>query len=548
MYFTIWKKMFKKKKIINLNKKNKSVKEDIVALEISNDRVFIAQLAGSINDWKLSKFDYTHFDNPIDFDDVNSRKYASRVISGLLKRNNIKTKSVALCIPLSNAIIRTVQSPLMTDDELKEAIKTKTLWENLIDIDNLNFEEYSIYHQVINKNTESNTMEILFVASKVSDIEKIIQIAIESSLKPVVIDVKCFTYKNALDINKFVSNDSEDTTAILNIGSDENYLMVIQGNNNRITEIFATPEELSSFKENENAPSASFPFLDRYCLQVEQAITEFNSIAKKAGKKPVTTIEVSSPINAVPSIIANLSKHIPTCEIRVLNIFDLITIPEQLKTKLSTLNNPSISASIIGLASRKLDVFGYYKFIEAVRNVNLLPDRERLIDQTIRKKRMKLSLIICFIFIIISSSIYFTIHQNISDKHNIFSKENLIVLKEYEMIISKIKKVNKENNSIEAATQTMQKVSSNQKLSYEILVSIKDASNSEMVIDEISYETLENIKVLGRAKTDSAIVLFMDQLRNNKKFSQVTIDNMSSDKTTKIKNFTISCKIEIKQE
>ena len=528
--------------------KDKSVKEDIIAIEISNDRVFIAQLSGSINDWQLSKFDYTHFENPIDFDDINSRKYASRVISGLLNRNNIKTKSVALCVSLSNAIIRTVQSPLMTDEELKEAIKTKTLWENLIEIDNINFDEYSIYHQVINKNTESNTMEILFVASKVSDIEKIIQIAIESSLKPVVIDVKCFTYKNALDINKFVSNDTEDTTAILNIGSDENYLMVIQGNNNRITEIFATPEELASFKENENAPSASFPFLDRYCLQVEQAITEFNSIAKKSGKKLVTTIEVSSPINALPSIIANLSKHIPTCEIRVLNIFDLITIPEQLKTKLSSLNNPSIAASIIGLASRKLDVFGYYKFIEAVRNVNLLPDRERLIDQTIRKKRMKLSLIICFIFFIISSFIYFKAHQNIANKHNLSGKENLLALKEYEIIISKIKKVNKENKSIEEATQSMQKVSSNQKQSYDILISIKNASNSEMVIDEISYETLENVKVLGRAKTDSAIVLFMDELRTNKEFLQVTIDNMSSDKTTKIKNFTISCTIEIKQE
>ena len=528
--------------------KDKSVKEDIIAIEISNDRVFIAQLSGSINDWQLSKFDYTHFENPIDFDDINSRKYASRVISGLLNRNNIKTKSVALCVSLSNAIIRTVQSPLMTDEELKEAIKTKTLWENLIEIDNINFDEYSIYHQVINKNTESNTMEILFVASKVSDIEKIIQIAIESSLKPVVIDVKCFTYKNALDINKFVSNDTEDTTAILNIGSDENYLMVIQGNNNRITEIFATPEELASFKENENAPSASFPFLDRYCLQVEQAITEFNSIAKKSGKKLVTTIEVSSPINALPSIIANLSKHIPTCEIRVLNILDLITIPEQLKTKLSSLNNPSIAASIIGLASRKLDVFGYYKFIEAVRNVNLLPDRERLIDQTIRKKRMKLSLIICFIFFIISSFIYFKAHQNIANKHNLSGKENLLALKEYEIIISKIKKVNKENKSIEEATQSMQKVSSNQKQSYDILISIKNASNSEMVIDEISYQTLENVKVLGRAKTDSAIVLFMDELRTNKEFLQVTIDNMSSDKTTKIKNFTISCTIEIKQE
>ena len=528
--------------------KDKSVKEDIIAIEISNDRVFIAQLSGSINDWQLSKFDYTHFENPIDFDDINSRKYASRVISGLLNRNNIKTKSVALCVPLSNAIIRTVQSPLMTDEELKEAIKTKTLWENLIEIDNINFDEYSIYHQVINKNTESNTMEILFVASKVSDIEKIIQIAIESSLKPVVIDVKCFTYKNALDINKFVNNDAEDTNAILNIGSDENYLMVIQGNNHRITEIFATAEELASFKEHENAPSAAFPFLDRYCLQVEQAITEFNSIAKTARKKPVTTIEVASPINALPSIIANLSKHIPGCEIRVLNILDLITIPEQLNTKLSTLNNPSISASIIGLASRKLDVFGYYKFIEAVRNVNLLPDRERLVDQTIRKKRMKLSFVICLVLFIISSSMYFKIHQNIANEYNISNKESILTLKQYETIVSKIKKVIKESKSIETATQTMQKVSSNQKQSYEVLISIKDASNSKMVIDEISYETLESIKVVGRAKTDSAIVLFMDKLRSNKKFTQVTIDNMSSDQKTKIKNFTIRCTIKIKQE
>ena len=99
--------MFKKKivvnasgiiKKININKTKKPVKEDIVALEISNDRVFISQLSGSINDWKLSKFDYTHFENNINLDDENSRKYASRVISGLLKRSDIKTKSVAFTL------------------------------------------------------------------------------------------------------------------------------------------------------------------------------------------------------------------------------------------------------------------------------------------------------------------------------------------------------------------------------------------------------------------------------------------------------------------
>ena len=104
--------MFKKKKNISIKNRGKTYKEDIIALEIGKDRVFVAQLSGSINDWKLSKFDYTHFENTINFDDENSRKYAARVISGILKRSNIKTKSVALSIPLSNAIIRTVQALL----------------------------------------------------------------------------------------------------------------------------------------------------------------------------------------------------------------------------------------------------------------------------------------------------------------------------------------------------------------------------------------------------------------------------------------------------
>jgi type IV pilus assembly protein PilN len=36
-------------------------------------------------------------------------------------------------------------------------------------------------------------------------------------------------------------------------------------------------------------------------------------------------------------------------------------------------NNKSTLSSVLGLAYRKLDVFGYYKFVTAVKNINLLP-------------------------------------------------------------------------------------------------------------------------------------------------------------------------------
>ena len=69
------------------------------------------------------------------------------------------------------------------------------------------------------------------------------------------------------------------------------------------------------------------------------------------------------------------------------NLFDPIDgllIPQQTKDKVD-LANRSYLSSVIGLAFRKLDVFGYYKFVTAVKNINLLPDRKGMI----KEKKMK---------------------------------------------------------------------------------------------------------------------------------------------------------------
>ena len=46
--------------------------------------------------------------------------------------------------------------------------------------------------------------------------------------------------------------------------------------------------------------------------------------------------------------------------------------------------NRSYLSTAIGLAFRKLDVFGYYKFV-IIKNINLLPDRSSVMKQ----KKMK---------------------------------------------------------------------------------------------------------------------------------------------------------------
>ena len=132
----------------------------------------------------------------------------------------------------------------MTDEELKKAIDTDSLWENLVQLtDNLN--DYSIFHQVINKDEKGNTMDILFVASKLSDINSYTAIIKKGGLNAVIIDVKCFALKSAVDQINQIAGSIEDSnlTAVLEFGLDENYVMILYENNPIITDIFIRSQD-----------------------------------------------------------------------------------------------------------------------------------------------------------------------------------------------------------------------------------------------------------------------------------------------------------------
>ena len=126
----------------------------------------------------------------------NQDKIAEELKLALLK-SKVSTTNAAIAIPVTSAIIRVVTAPLMTEEELKKAIDTDSLWENLVQLTD-NLADYSIFHQVINKDEKANTMDILFVASKLSDINSYTAIIKKVGLNAVIIDVKCFALKLSL--------------------------------------------------------------------------------------------------------------------------------------------------------------------------------------------------------------------------------------------------------------------------------------------------------------------------------------------------------------
>ena len=256
--------------------------EEIVGVELTNKEIRLAQITSNkANQWILEKF-YTHkVELPEDASVLDNADKMGEELSLAIQKSKITTPNAAIAIPVTSAIIRVVTAPLMTDEELQKAIDTNSLWENLVQLTD-NLDDYSIFHQVINKNDKENTMDILFVASKLADINNYTSIIKRSSLNPVIIDVKCFALKSAVDQINQISKNAEDAnlTAVLEFGLDENYLMILYENNPIITDIFIRNQDREILQNSQDQEEKE-ALVRRFITQVKQAVQDFETKYEK---------------------------------------------------------------------------------------------------------------------------------------------------------------------------------------------------------------------------------------------------------------------------
>ena len=280
--------------------------EEVIGVELTNKEIRLAQInSNKSNQWVLEKF-YTH---PIDLPDETSvLDNAEKVTTELnlaIQKSKVDVKNVAISIPVTSAIIRVVTAPLMKEEELQKAIETNSLWENLVQLtDDLN--DYSVFHQIISRNPKSNTMEILFVASKLSDVNSYSSIVKKAGLNPVIMDVKCFTLKNAFDNTLKIENKINN--ALLEIGTEDNYLIIVHDNIPVITDIFLRTNEkeaLANYSGSiQSGENDATNVIRRYSLQLKQALGDYEG---KYGTK-INNIKVISNLNNIEELIPAFKK------------------------------------------------------------------------------------------------------------------------------------------------------------------------------------------------------------------------------------------------
>ena len=496
--------------------------EEILGVEITNKEIRLAQISSNkANQWVLEKFYIHKIDLPDDAVVLENADKIGGELSIAIQKSKIKTPNAAIAIPVTSAIIRVVTAPLMKDEELQKAIETNSLWENLVQLTD-NLDDYSIFHQVINRNQKENTMDILFVASKLADINSYTSIIKSSGLNAVIIDVKCFALKSAVDQINQISNKTEDAnlTAVLEFGLDENYLMILYDNNPIITDIFLRGQDRQILKQSENLEEKE-GLVRRFVTQVKQAVQDFETKYEKR----IRNIKIVSDLENIEEYLSIFRKNLVNIGFKTFDPIDGLKIPQQLEQQLNKTNRSYLS-TVVGLAFRKLDVFGYYKFVTAVKNINLLPNRQGMAKQ----KKMKAISNFAFkgfvggvigIYVILFALSFWNIHSY-NQKLKDFSK----VKKIHTQKSKELKAVKKELKLISNTLKLSSTLKSNKDLSYRILAQIASSVPKRVRFDSVVYNGKTKVTIQGVAASDQDILKFIKNLGKQTYIKQASLSSM----------------------
>jgi len=517
----------KQTKIINafldILSKYSRADEELLGVDMSPGFIRVARLKIKDNKWSVLNL----IERPIESDSNLSLTDQSNIYTDALKdildKEKIKTKNVAISIPVSNAIIKVIDMPSMTDNEIQSAIEYESLWENIVRISE-DLSQYTIFHQVIKRHIKTNKMDLLFVASKISDINAYNKIINNAGLETIIIDVKCFATRNAFDIGvQQNAKNQGEAIAIVEFGSAENYLLVVKDDAPHITDIFVKDGDARDLERGSFSDEELEGFFSRYSMQVRQILSDYES---KYSSAPIKTLYVISDMVNIRNYLELLSNSLSNLNIIFYDPFSQVSISTKEKDLVKKHKNKSVFTAAIGLASRSLDIFGYYKYTTGVKNINLLPDRSK-----IRKKKRANVLLRLLIIVILTLSvgiggIQYLILSN--EKNTLLKRVAPYTKLKTELDEKKaiLAKIIVEKKRLDNNLQFGQEITTNQVQLRDFYNDMGAAMPKSTWLYSAEYRSNNSVEVVGYAISDENILNYISALSKSNEVEDVTLNTM----------------------
>jgi len=199
-------------------------KRDLVGIDIGSSSVKMVQLKEVRGGYQLVNLGMA----PLPSDAIvdNAIMDSSAVVSAirdLIQSLKIKEKTVATSVSGHSVIIRKIQLPVMTEEEMESSIQWEA--EQYIPFE---ISEVNLDFQILGPDAnDPSQMNVILVAAKKDFVNDYVALFKECGLNPMVMDVDCFAVANVYEAN--YPESSDDVVALIDLGASSLNVNVLKG-------------------------------------------------------------------------------------------------------------------------------------------------------------------------------------------------------------------------------------------------------------------------------------------------------------------------------
>ncbi len=323
-----------------------SKSKQLVGLDIGTSSIKAFQLKESGGGYQLVHAAVKPLDPEIIVDGtVMDAERVASAIREIYQENKITCKDVALSVSGISVIVKKINLPEMTVEELDESIQWEAEQYIPFDIEDVNI-EFQILRPVGEEGKRQ--MEVLLVAVKKDKINEYTSLAKESGLNPVVVDVDVFALENMYEINYELNKN--EAVALIDIGAGIMNINVVSDSmpaftrdisigGNQFTEAIqkefgVSYEEAEKVKKGQEIEGVKFqdvvPILESVSNDIASEILrsfDFYRATASASKDQIARVMISGGCSKLKGFREFLAKQLGM-EVEIINPFQNIEIVE----------------------------------------------------------------------------------------------------------------------------------------------------------------------------------------------------------------------------
>ena len=206
--------------------------KSIVGLDIGSSAVKAVELKSAGKGYRVAAFGSEPIppDSIVDGAIIDGTAVTD-AIRRLFERHPFKSKEVAASLSGNAVIVKKINLPLMTADELAESIYWEAEQYIPFDIQDVNLD-----YQILDPGTGPNSrgsMDVLLVAAKKEKISDYTNVISQAGRTPVIVDVDAFALQNAFEVNYGL--DAGRIVVLLNAGASAININILQGDQSVFT-------------------------------------------------------------------------------------------------------------------------------------------------------------------------------------------------------------------------------------------------------------------------------------------------------------------------